>query len=514
MSAALRQIGRTFLLSLSSAMALLGLASSTFGQTTVDTGSIVGTVSDPSGAVISGAQVTITNIATGQVINLSTNSSGLFNSGALIPADYRVQVAATGFGTAKLLTTVLVGNTSSVNVKLQVAEAKEIAEVQDSNMGVNTEQPTVQGVLNAQQIDNLPVNGRNFLDLAQLEPGVQIQDGANFGKDGYSTISFGGRFGRTARIEVDGIDVSDEIFGSATTNIPASAIQEFQLSQSSFDLSTELTTSGAINVTTRSGADFVHGEAFSLFRDSSLAAGLPAPPGLSEPFQRAQYGGRIGGPIVKDKLFYFLDGERTQQHQQAPVLVAPPFQQYSGRFPSPFRENDLLTKVDYQFPHAIRAFYRFGYFQNSLSANNGLGYSVYSSKNLSRNHVLGMDFNTGSFSHSFRFGYLKFELNIQDASRADNLPLANYPLDMQMGNTGLSTGPSAWAGIAILQSDHQVKYDGTKTFGRHILRYGLDFNRIAAAGFSPVGSAAPSLFTNVGDFEESFAQSGPFPGGD
>ena len=95
------------------------------------------------------------------------------------------------------------------------------------------------------------MNGRNFLELAQLEPGVQIQDAANFGfgKDGYSSISFGGRFGRTTRVEVDGTDVSDEGFGSTTTNIPASAIQEFQLSQSSMDLSTELTTSGAINVT-------------------------------------------------------------------------------------------------------------------------------------------------------------------------------------------------------------------------------------------------------------------------
>ena len=151
--------------------------------------------------------------------------------------------------------TVLVGNTATVNVNLQIGQENEVIEVRGSEMRVNTEQPTVQGVLTAQQIENLPVNGRNFLDLAQLEPGVQIQDAANFGlgKDGFSSVSFGGRFGRAARIEVDGIDVSDEILGSTTTNIPASGIQEFQLSQSSMDLSTELTTSGAINVTTRSG---------------------------------------------------------------------------------------------------------------------------------------------------------------------------------------------------------------------------------------------------------------------
>jgi hypothetical protein len=142
---------------------------------------------------------------------------------------------------------------------------------------------TVQGVLNAEQIEDLPVNGRNFLDLAQLEPGVQIQDGANFGKNGYSSISFGGRFGRTARIEVDGIDVSDEVLGTTTMNVPASGVQEFQLSQSSLDLSTELTTSGAINVITRSGANTVHGEAFSLFRRLA-SCGITRPAGTSGTF--------------------------------------------------------------------------------------------------------------------------------------------------------------------------------------------------------------------------------------
>src|SRR6202035_2670745 len=141
-----------------------------------------------------------------------------------------------------------------------------------------TEQATVQGVITENQIANLPVNGRNFLDLAQLEPGVQIQDGQNFDptKAGYSSISFGGRYGRTARIEVDGVDVSDETVGTTTTDIPASAIQEFQISQSSLDMSTELTSSGAVNVTTKSGTNGFHGEAFGQFRDNRAgAAALP-----------------------------------------------------------------------------------------------------------------------------------------------------------------------------------------------------------------------------------------------
>ncbi len=135
------------------------LTPSLIAQSTVGTGSIVGTVSDPTGAVISGAGVTVTNVATGQVIIVTTNSSGSFNSGALIPGNYKTLVSAKGFKPAEAAVTVLVGNTASVSVKLQVGSGQETVDVQDAAAAVNTEQPTVQGVLNERQIENLPVNG-------------------------------------------------------------------------------------------------------------------------------------------------------------------------------------------------------------------------------------------------------------------------------------------------------------------------------------------------------------------
>jgi hypothetical protein len=486
-----------------------------FAQTTISTGSIVGTVTDPSKAVVSRAKVTVTNIANGRVINLTTNSSGEYNSGSLVPGDYKVQIGAKGFSEEDTQVTVLVGNTATVNAQLRVGGENTVIEVQSSAERVNTEQATVQGVLNAEQIENLPVNGRNFLDLAQLEPGVQIQDGQDFDptKAGYSSISFGGRFGRTARIEVDGVDVSDETVGTTTMDIPASGIQEFQLSQSSLDLSNELTSSGAVNVTTRSGTNSIHGEAFGLFRDSSTAAALPTPPGLTAPFQRSQYGGRVGGPVIKNKFFYFLDAERTEQHEQAPVLVGAPFSQYSGDFNSPFIEDNLLGKADYQLTQSAHLFYRFSYFKNSLLANAGLGFSVYDNKDITRNHVIGLDFSKGSFSHSIRFEYLKFQNQIVDATTGTSLPLANYPLEIQMGSTGLVTGPNYLAPQSTLQSNHQLKYDGSKTWKSHIIRYGVDYNHIVGGGFANFQSIAPFLFTNIGTSETTFAAAGPFPGG-
>jgi hypothetical protein len=195
---------------------------SLFAQTTISTGSIQGTVTDPSGAVVGGAKVTITNKATGQTFATSTSSSGTYASGALTPAEYQLQFDAKGFKTVQVSMTVQVNTTASGNVTLPLGQAAEMVQVEGSALSVNTEQATVQGVLTAQQIENLPINGRNFLDLAQLEPGVQIQDGGTFDptKNGFSSISFGGRFGRSARIEVDGIDISDENVGTTTQNLP------------------------------------------------------------------------------------------------------------------------------------------------------------------------------------------------------------------------------------------------------------------------------------------------------
>src|SRR5579864_9758190 len=190
------------------ALCALMLCSAAFAQTSVSNGSISGTVTDASGAVVPNAKVTMTG-PTGQTVHATTSGAGTYSSGALVPGTYSVRAEAKGFKTTQMSVDVQVNNTANGSIKLDIGQESTVVEVQGSEVAVNTEQAEVQGVLTASQISNLPVNGRNFLDLAQLEPGVQIQDGENFDptKVGYSSISFGGRFGRTARINVDGLDV-------------------------------------------------------------------------------------------------------------------------------------------------------------------------------------------------------------------------------------------------------------------------------------------------------------------
>ena len=476
---------------------VLLLSAIALAQTTVSTGSIVGTVIDPSGAVLSGAKVTITHTATGQVISLTTNSSGAFSSGALNPGEYRAQASAKGFSTVSQVITVQVNSTASFNPKLQVGRESEVIEVQATAAQVNTEQAEVQGVITSGQIESLPVNGRNFLDLAQLEPGVQIQDGANFDptKVGYSSISFGSRFGRTARINVDGVDISDETVGTTTEDIPASSIEEFSLAQSSLDLSNDLTSSGAVNVTTKSGTNTYHGEAFGYYRDSTVgAAGLPSPSAsITSPYQRNQEGANFGGPVMKDKLFFFLDGERTLQHLGAPVLEGEPFQAYSGTFPAPFKEEELTGRADYSLTKTARMFYRYNYFQNKVYATYfPSSFQVYQNKDYTRDSVVGLDFSTGSFTHTIRFSYLKFQNEIQDATRGSGLPFADYPVSINIGS--FTVGPNLLAPQSTPQSDHQLKYDGSKILGKHIIRFGVGWNHIHGGGFASFFKIDPQVY--------------------
>jgi len=501
-----------------------------WAQATISTGSIQGTVTDVNGAVIPNTPVTITNKGTGQTIKLTTSGSGTYASGPLQPGTYEVRVEGKGFSTQVMEVPVQVGVTSNGNAKLAVGKATEVVEVTTSGVAVNTEQPTVQGVLTTQQIENLPINGRNFLDLAQLEPGVQIQDGGNFDptKNGFSSISFGGRFGRTARIEVDGIDISDETVGTTTQNLPASAIQEFQVSQSSLDMSTELTSSGAVNVVTRSGTNKWHGEGFYLFRDSAAAADIA---NTKLPFQRNNFGGNLGGFLIKDKLFFFVDAERLKQDLNNPVATSGAFAGLSGAFNSPFRETMGIAKLDWKMTDNQHMFYRFSYEQNhSIRGFIQNSFQPFLNHNNTPTHVVGWDFTKGSFTHQVRFGWMKFRNGIGDAtgnlSGAENplpqisLTLGPDPVCLTGGADAFCSGPNLLAPQATFQENTQLKYDGSKTWASHVIRYGFGYNHIQGGGFAkffalaPTVNADPSSVSDCTKVGQTNCIFNIFPGGD
>ncbi len=492
-----------------------------WAQTTVSSGSIQGTITDPSGAVIPGAKITISSNATGQTINLTSSSGGAYNSGALMPGEYVVRVEFAGFKTVLLPVTVQVGVTSAGNLKLEVGHTTTTISVETGYSRVNTEQATVQGVLTAQQIEQLPINGRNFLDLAALEPGVQIQDGRGFDptKNGFSSISFGSRFGRTARIELDGVDISDETVGTTTQNIPVSGIQEFQVAQSTLDLSTELTSSGAVNVVTRSGSNQFHGEGFGYGRSSGTSARYGNTP---VPFDREQYGARFGGPFLKNRLFFFADWERTVQDMIQSVSTPAPFTALSGSYNAPFHESMLMARLDWTIKPNMRAFYRWTYNQNNNQAPFLINtYSPYANRDNTPVQAAGLDITQGIMSHSFRFGYTRFNNSIGDAGGRvtpsglpTNARISIGPLS-GCGQAGdvFCSGPNYLAPQATVQHNTQFKYDASLIKGSHIIRFGAAFNHILGGGYASFYGLGPTFRSSFTSANQAIAASGPFDGG-
>jgi hypothetical protein len=453
-----------------------------YGQATNAAGAIQGTIGDPKGAILPGATVTITNVDTTAQKVLVTDSNGFYSIASLVPGRYRIAVTAPGFATTTATVTVQIGNTTNGDIKLKVGNATEQVIVSSEALQVNTSQSTVEGVLTAQQIDNLPISGRNFLDLSQLEPGVQLQDGAGFDptKGGYSSVSFNGVNGRTARILLDGQDISDETVGTSTLNVSSGSIEEFQVSRSSLDISNELTSSGAITVSTRSGANAIHGQAFGLLRDQRAGDALQVG-GTDYYFQREQFGMRMGGPFIKDKLFFFGNSERTKQDAFVPYQVPNPFQKYSGGWGSPYRDTYSAGRLDYNAPWGIHMFFR-GAYENNLSASNfGLGYARYGNKDNTPIWAGGADFLTGKFTHSLRGSYLKFHNLIVDESAGLPQPVPGVYLTIH----GFRSGPSPDAPQQTFQSGKQFRYDGGVTFRSHVFGYGVSITGFWAADWRP-----------------------------
>ena len=503
-------------------MGLFALAPAAHGQAGLSNGTIQGTVLDPNGASVGNAKVVITSKATGAKMSPVVTPAGEYNSGPLSPAEYIVRVEAPGFKVLEKTMTVQVGNITPGSVTLELGSGTTVVTVESTNIAVNTEQATIQGVVTSQQIENLPINGRNFLDLAQLEPGVQIQDGGNFDptKKGFSSISFGGRFGRTARIEVDGLDISDETVGTTTQNIAVGSIKEFQVSQSSLDLATELTSSGTVNITTRSGTNEIHGDGFFNYRGDATSAKFGNPPAV---FDRKQYGVSLGGPIIKDKLFAFGTGERTTQDLQASVRPAAPFQGLSGTFNSPFRDQQWLGRLDYNATSNIRIFFKYTYEQNrAVGAFVPGTYSPFANVDYTPSFGGGVDFSTGSFTHSIRIGYMKFRNGITDAVTGTNITNIAPGVMVNIGNGGtactdgaalICTGANILAPQKTYQSNKQFKYDGSKIYRSHIFRYGVGFNRILGGGFASFYGIDPPIRAAFTTGSEAAAAAGPFSGG-
>ncbi len=496
-------------LALAAAIILLPGTQSAYSQAiSTNGGAIQGTVSDPSGAVIPGAKITVSSPDTGFTRALTSDSAGFYSLGPLTPGRYTITVEAAGFDREVVKTVVAVGTVSSGNVKLKIGAGTTVIEVDASSLQINTDQVGVAGIVSQQQLETLPVNGRNVLDTAQLQPGVILQSGMTFDptKAGYSALSVGGIGGRTTRILLDGQDITDETVGTTIFNVPSGAVGELQLNRSTQDVSGEVTSTGQVLEVTKAGTNTFHGNAFYNFQDYN--AGFANVEGAAAPFQRNQFGGYVGGPIIKDKLFFYGGYERVKQDEQdAAVGYDPAFAAIAAEYPlvpAPFRDNFSFARLDYNAPHNIKLFARAVYSVNADDATFGYSpYSVYLNRDNVPGLVGGADFTSGNLTHSVRIGYEKFHNLLTDGTAALGSSIYNpsnivgVPVSIDSPFFGLpaalNSGPNWLAPQETFQSDKQVRYDGTWTKGAHNIKFGGELNRIMGNSFAEFFGASLSV---------------------
>ncbi len=335
------------------------------------TGSIAGTVTDQVGAVLPNATVTVTNRDTGAQRVLQTGPDGSFSVPLLPAGNYDVLVTASGFQPIVSPAEVTTGGTTTIKIGLELGTRTETVMVTSETTSVDLVSNRVQGVVARAQIENLPLNGRSFMNLAALQPGVTVNPGnpAQFNAQ-FNVSVLGGPASRTA-ITVDGGNIRNPVEGGPGQNFSQEVVQEFQISTANFDLSTGIAAFGAINIVTRSGTNNLHGAGYYYHRDENMAAypSLARTTLTADPaFSRRHGGVVLGGPLKRDKVHFFGSYERTNQNGVYIVQPdLPSVASFSTLAPAPNVGNQASGRVDVRANDKHSVFGRYSHDRNSNS---------------------------------------------------------------------------------------------------------------------------------------------------
>jgi hypothetical protein len=301
------------------------------------TATVTGAVADPTGAVLPGATVTIVDTATGVKRDTVTNKEGLYAVTQLPPDTYRVSVSRAGFTTVVEPKVVLqINQTADLNFVLRVGSATVTVEVNEQGPLLETESVSLGAVIDEKEVNDLPLNGRQFSQLIQLAPGViPLSVGQTLSPSiGTGVISPGidGQSNRANLVFIDGVLATDNLFSSYTVSPSIDAIASFQVQSHASDAQFGESTGGTINVLTKSGTNHIHGTAYEFFRNQDLQSDFYNVPSRT-PFRINDYGGTIGFPVIKNKLFLFGFYEGVRQTIPVPEYsTIPTAQELTGDF--------------------------------------------------------------------------------------------------------------------------------------------------------------------------------------
>jgi hypothetical protein len=468
---------------------VLLLSSRTIFSQATASGTLQGTIMDKTQAVINGANVTISNKTTGLTRSVTTNEIGTFRFDLLPAGVYEVKVGATGFSSATSDNVqILVGKTLNLDFTLSPGVQTETVTITGEVPLVDTEKTSVGLNITPSEVRDLPLNGRDFANLAYLAPGAQPVNSYDPTKNRIAIFGINGSSGRNVNVTVNGVDNKDNTVGGPVMQFPLEAIQEFIISTQRFSAANGRSEGAAVNVITKSGGNDFHGSLFLFERNERLNANdyfTKQGNGEKSPFSRQQFGGSIGGPIRKDTDFFFFALER--QREQTNIVVAPDAlkelqlvtnlkayniqgAQPAANIPTPYRDWRYSARYDHRFNANHSMFISYNA-QTNRGDNDQSG---------SRNDLTGGNFTTNDLQlanftlnsvlsptvvNAFTVGF-QYWNNLIDSEV--KVPTINFPGGIYFGTNGNVPQQS-------YQRKWQFRDDVSFNLRKHSLKTGFDY---------------------------------------
>jgi hypothetical protein len=481
--------------------------STAFAQAT--TAALTGRVSDSLGNVVPNATVVVTNKGTAQTRTVVTNSDGEYSVTELAPGRYSVTVEAPSFSKALLEEIELnVGNRQTVNFDLKPGSVTETVEVTAEGNLIETTRSDIDTSITPKEIENLPLLNRTFAGLSVIAPEARPVGNFDPTKTRVGNIAFAGGDGRQVNVNVDGGDNKDNVVGSLLQNFSYESIQEFQVIQHKWTAEQGRSVGGIVNVVTKSGTNSLRGSAFFNYRGEELRAldffdkqAQIINPAYTKPyFARQEYGGSIGGPIIKDRTFYFFALEKFRERQNVAVfpgvvadLQAIPGNAFVPVIPQPFDDTLLTAKVDHRFNDAHNMFVRYSY-QGNDSPNDQVSNPARTDLSGGNSTINRLHSFIGNYTYNVSSNALNtFIFHFQDFKNEilpnkEGLTL-NFP-------GGITIGQNANTPQATLERKYQFRDDFSLISGNHTMKFGVNYIHTQLDGYFYFGTRGYSLTFN------------------
>ena len=414
--------------------------------------SLSGTAVDADGSALPGVTVTATEKSTGFSRLAVTDSAGRFRLVALPVGDYTVTAELQGFATVTVDNVRLnVATERALEISMRAASVEETITVTTEAPLIETT-PSVGTVVSQQELESLPLNGRQFANVAVLAPGTQLAYNSDPTKPGQLTIALNGGIGRNVNFTVDGGDNTDDTIGGALQNFNLEAVEEFKIQTMQYKAEYGRSSGGVLSVVTKTGTNDLSVSAWDFERSDSWNAKTESerqsPSGEKQPYDRQQYGATVGGPIVRDKAHFFATYEKTDRETSYVQDTGGVLPGDGNAVALPFSDELITAKATWNLSAAQYVQVRYGYQENadkygasSLATRDSLG----TVSNKYKSYLLGHTWQAGGESlNEFLFQYAKFDNLI---SADSNAPTIYFP-----------NGAHSGQNVNTPQSTHQVKY--------------------------------------------------------